>query len=86
MFNFRINMKKLQQLYNDRPHSPLETAVYWTEYVIRNKNESKELLKSQKVHLNLYQSNLIDIFAVFLLPLIMAIYIIQWTMKRTRKH
>jgi len=79
-------MKKLQQLYNDRPHSPLETAVYWTEYVIRNKNESRELLKSQKVHLNLYQSNLIDIFAAFLLPLIMVIYIMQWTMKRLRKY
>jgi len=78
-------MKKLQQLYNDRPHSPLETAVYWTEYVIRNKNESKELLKSQKVHLNVYQSNLIDIFAAFLIPLIVTIYIIQWTMKRLRK-
>jgi len=79
-------MKKLQQLYNDRPHSPLETAVYWTEYVIRNKNESKELLKSQKVHLNFYQSNLIDTSAAFLIPLIMTIYIIQWTMKRLRKH
>lgn len=86
MFNFRINMKKLQQLYNDRPNSPLETAVYWTEYIIRNKNESKELLKSQKVHLNFYQSHLIDICSAFLLPLIMAIYIIQWTMKRLRKH
>jgi len=86
MFNFRINAKRLQQLYNDRPHSPLETAVYWTEYVIRNKNESKELLKSQKVHLNFYQSNLIDISAAFLIPLIMTLYIIQWTMKRLRKH
>uniref|UniRef100_A0A2S2NK27 UDP-glucuronosyltransferase n=2 Tax=Schizaphis graminum TaxID=13262 RepID=A0A2S2NK27_SCHGA len=81
-----INMKKMQRLYNDRPHSPLETAVYWTEYIIRNKNESKELLKSQKVHLNLYQSNLIDIFTVLLLPLIIAIYITLWTMKRLRKH
>ncbi|XP_022163790.1 UDP-glucuronosyltransferase 2B4-like [Myzus persicae] len=78
---YTINMKKLQQLYNDRPQSPLETAVYWTEYVIRNKNKSKELLKSQKVHLNLYQSNLIDIFAAFLLPLIVVIYFIQWKMK-----
>lgn len=86
MFNFRINVKKLQQLYNDRPHSPLETAVYWTEYVIRNKNESKELLKSQKVHLNFYQSHLIDISAAFLIPLIITIYTIQWTMKRLRKH
>ncbi|CAI6362864.1 unnamed protein product [Macrosiphum euphorbiae] len=83
---YAIKAKRLQQLYNDRPHSPLETAVYWTEYVIRNKNESKELLKSQKVHLNFYQSNLIDISAAFLIPLIMTIYIIQWTMKRLRKH
>lgn len=83
---FRINMKKLQQLYNDRPHSPLETAVYWTEYVIRNKNESKELLKSERIHLNLYQTYLIDIFTAFLLPPIIAIYIILWTMKRLRKN
>jgi len=79
-------MKKLQQLYNDRPHSPLETAIYWTEYIIRNKNESKELLKSQKVHLNLHQSYLIDVFTVLLLPLIIAVYITLWTMKRLRKH
>jgi hypothetical protein len=79
-------MKKLQQLYNDRPHSPLETAIYWTEYIIRNKNESKDLLKSQKVHLNLHQSYLIDVFTVLLLPLIIAIYITLWTMKRLRKH
>jgi len=86
MFHFRINAKKLQQLYNDRPHKPLETAVYWTEYVIRNKNESKELLKSQMVHLNLYQLHLIDIITTFLLPLIVAVYFILWTIKRLRKH
>ncbi|XP_025199769.1 UDP-glucuronosyltransferase 2B18-like [Melanaphis sacchari] len=83
---YMINMKKLQQLYHDRPHSPLETAVYWTEYVIRNKNESKELLKSQKIHLNFYQSYLIDVFTVLLLPLIIAMYIILSVIKNLRKH
>ncbi|VVC32754.1 Hypothetical protein CINCED_3A004990 [Cinara cedri] len=70
---YRINAIKLQQLYNDRPQTPLETAIYWTEYVIRNKNESKGLLKSSLIHLNSYETCLIDVFAVCVLPIIIAI-------------
>lgn len=85
MLNFRVNAKKLQMLYNDRPQSPLETAIYWTEYVMRNKNESKDLLKSPKIYLNFYQSNFFDTIAVFLIPVI-AISIILWTMKHLQKY
>lgn len=80
MFNFRINAKKLQILYNDRPQSPLETAIYWTEYVIRNKNESKDLLKSSKIYLNFYQTYFIDLIAVFILP-VTVMSVILWKMK-----
>jgi len=86
IFNFRINSKKLQLLYIDRPHTPLETAIFWSEYVIRHKNESKELLKSSKIHLNYFQTYLIDVFVALILPLIIAICIISWTIAHIRKN
>lgn len=84
-FCFRINAKKLQQLYSDRPQSPLETAIYWTEYVIRNKDDTKEMLKSPIIHLNLYQTSLLDVFAAFLLPTVMTICTILWALRHLKK-
>ncbi|KAF6206589.1 hypothetical protein GE061_017823 [Apolygus lucorum] len=34
---YKRNAVELAKLYNDRPMPPLQTAVYWTEYVLRNK-------------------------------------------------
>lgn len=35
--SYSERMKALSQLFRDRPMSPLDTAVYWTEYVIRDR-------------------------------------------------
>ncbi|CAJ1086675.1 UDP-glucuronosyltransferase 2B20-like [Xyrichtys novacula] len=35
--SYRNNMKRLSQLHQDLPMSPMDTAVFWIEYVIRNK-------------------------------------------------
>lgn len=35
--SYRENMQRLSQLHRDKPMSPMDTAVFWTEYVIRNK-------------------------------------------------
>lgn len=34
------NMRRLSDLHHDRPMSPMDTAIFWTEYVIRNKGAS----------------------------------------------
>ncbi|XP_056156114.1 UDP-glucuronosyltransferase 2C1-like [Lampris incognitus] len=34
---YRHNMQRLSQLHRDQPHSPMDTAIFWIEYVIRNK-------------------------------------------------
>lgn len=31
-------MTKFQKLFRDRPMSPLDTAVWWTEYLLRNED------------------------------------------------
>ncbi|VVC33109.1 UDP-glucuronosyl/UDP-glucosyltransferase [Cinara cedri] len=34
---YKKKAKELSQIFLDRPVSPMETAIYWTEYVIRHK-------------------------------------------------
>ncbi|CAL8384442.1 unnamed protein product [Arctogadus glacialis] len=35
--SYRDNIQRLSRLHHDKPLSPLDTAVFWIEYVIRNK-------------------------------------------------
>lgn len=35
--SYRNNIQRLSQIHRDKPVSPMDTAVFWTEYVIRNK-------------------------------------------------
>ncbi|CAG7697624.1 unnamed protein product [Allacma fusca] len=35
---YSTNMKAMSALFRDRPKSPIETGVYWTEFVLRHNN------------------------------------------------
>uniref|UniRef100_A0A8C9X2U8 UDP-glucuronosyltransferase n=1 Tax=Sander lucioperca TaxID=283035 RepID=A0A8C9X2U8_SANLU len=35
--SYRNNIQRLSQLHHDQPMSPMDTAIFWIEYVIRNK-------------------------------------------------
>ncbi|XP_022607900.1 UDP-glucuronosyltransferase 2C1-like isoform X2 [Seriola dumerili] len=35
--SYRSNIQRLSKLHHDRPMSPMDTAIFWIEYVIRNK-------------------------------------------------
>lgn len=53
--------------------SALETAVFWTEYVIRHGNANN--FASPAIHLNFYQYFLLDIFVIILLIILSSIYL-----------
>lgn len=53
--------KKLSALYRDRPEHPLDTAVFWVEYVIRHNGAYH--MQSPGVHLNLLQYYSVDVLA-----------------------
>jgi glucuronosyltransferase len=55
-------MKRLSAVLNDQPQTPLERAVYWTEYVIRHKGARH--LRSAAVDLSWYQYLLLDVMLV----------------------
>lgn len=59
------NAKEVAARFNDRPMSPKETVVYWTEYVARNKGAP--YLRAAGNDLNFVQFYLIDVCAFLIL-------------------
>lgn len=58
-------VKTISNLYRDRPRHPVDTAVYWVEYVIRH-NGAKHM-QSPAVHLNFFQYHSLDVIGFIIL-------------------
>lgn len=67
---YRENARRLSRAYRDRPVSPLETAVWWTEHVARG--HGLPYLRSEGANLPWYQRHLVDV-ALFLLIAVLAL-------------
>ncbi|KAJ4434826.1 hypothetical protein ANN_23397, partial [Periplaneta americana] len=76
---YHKNAKELSELFRDRPHTPLETAVFWTEYVIRHKGAHH--LRSAAVDLSLYQYLLLDVIAFLILAATATIVVAYYALK-----
>lgn len=72
-------MKKLSEIYRDRPISAMDTAIYWIEYVIRYKGAPH--LRSAAVNLPFYQYLLLDVIGFCTLILITLIVTIYYSLK-----
>lgn len=55
---------ELSRRFKDRPKTPKEEIIYWTEYVI--KHEGAHHLKSAVLKFTWYQSSLIDVLITIL--------------------
>jgi glucuronosyltransferase len=64
---YRENVQRLSRIFRDQPLTPLEQAVYWTEYVIRHKGAPH--LRSAVLDLAWYQYFLLDVIAVLALAI-----------------
>lgn len=67
----------------DVPMSPVETAVYWIEYVIRNRNAPSFQYKGRDMPF--YQYFLLDVIAFGLAWLIFVILITYWVVKKLQE-
>ncbi|KAJ4448919.1 hypothetical protein ANN_00311 [Periplaneta americana] len=77
--SYRTNAKRLSQLFRDRPQSALDTAIYWTEYVIRHRGAPH--LRSAALDLTWYQYLLLDVILA-VIPLIIALrFIVPYSFK-----
>ncbi|XP_055846253.1 UDP-glycosyltransferase UGT5-like, partial [Episyrphus balteatus] len=68
-------VRKYSQKYRDRPMSPRESVVYWTEYVIRHRGAKH--MQSPVIHLNFFQKNSLDVLAVLVVVLYVSFVIIR---------
>ncbi|XP_077291127.1 UDP-glycosyltransferase UGT5-like [Arctopsyche grandis] len=73
--HYQNKAKSLADSFKDRPMTPLETSIYWIEYVIRHKGAS--VLKSPAVDMSIFVYFLIDLFLFFALVLF-SIFIIVY--------
>ncbi|KAM4615222.1 UDP-glucuronosyltransferase 2C1-like [Polymixia lowei] len=66
--SYKGNMTRLSRIHHDQPLSPLDTAVFWIEFVMRNKGAKH--LRVQAHHLNWFQYHSLDV-AAFLLAMVL---------------
>ncbi|KAJ9601561.1 hypothetical protein L9F63_000304, partial [Diploptera punctata] len=59
---YRENAQRLSKIFRDQPLTPLEQAVFWTEYVIRHKGAPH--MRSASLDLIWYQYFLLDVIGV----------------------
>ncbi|XP_076671911.1 UDP-glucosyltransferase 2 [Andrena cerasifolii] len=78
---YRKSMRKVSEIYKDRPMSALQTAVFWVEYVGRH----GKILQSAAVHLNWLQLNLVDVYGLLLGCAAAALYAVYYVL-RTLKN
>ncbi|XP_054259226.1 UDP-glycosyltransferase UGT5-like isoform X2 [Macrosteles quadrilineatus] len=76
---YRLQAQAVSAQFRDRPMSPLETAVYWTEYVIRHKGATH--LRSPAVDMPWYQLWLLDVLLVVCATFTALLIAVYWMAK-----
>ncbi|XP_053663196.1 UDP-glucosyltransferase 2-like [Anopheles marshallii] len=64
-------MKQMSRLFRDQPESPLERAVWWCEWVLRNPDAI--LLQSPAVYMSWFQKYSYDVLTFMLVALLAAV-------------
>lgn len=68
--SYRMNMQRLSSLHRDVPMKPLDTALFWVEYVMRHKGAAHLITESYKLPWYSYHS--VDVI-LFLLGVVLTI-------------
>lgn len=76
---YKMQVKNRQTLLKDQKESPLERAIYWTEYVIRHKGAYH--LQSPAKDLNFFQYYMLDVALVFIVLLLTSLGLISYMLR-----
>uniref|UniRef100_A0A8D8APN0 UDP-glucuronosyltransferase n=1 Tax=Culex pipiens TaxID=7175 RepID=A0A8D8APN0_CULPI len=77
--SYNAKMKRLSQLVQDQPETPLQRAVWWVNWVLRNPDVS--VLQSSVMKMGWMQKYLIDVFLfIVLCTIVIAVLIFKITM------
>lgn len=73
-------MQTLSREFKDRPMTPEESIVYWTEYVIKHNGTSH--LRTLGTNMPLYKYLMLDILVLFIFIFSSMVYIIYAALRR----
>ncbi|XP_051548857.1 UDP-glucuronosyltransferase 2C1-like [Myxocyprinus asiaticus] len=75
--SYKENAMRLSRIHHDRPMKPLDEAVFWIEFVMRNKGAKH--LRVEAHNLTWYQYHCLDVFA-FLITIVTVVLYISFKM------
>ncbi|XP_050427170.1 UDP-glucosyltransferase 2-like [Adelges cooleyi] len=81
--SYQTNAKKLSQRFKDRQLNATETAVYWTEYVIRHKGARH--LRTAAVGMPWWKYYLVDVISFITIVIFAVLYVIYFILKTVYK-
>lgn len=77
---YNENAKLISARYRDQPKTPLETAIFWVEYVCRHKGAYH--LQSASQQLNCWQYHNLDVVALLLFIPVFLLYVIYSLLRK----
>ncbi|XP_022521527.2 UDP glucuronosyltransferase 2 family, polypeptide A5 isoform X15 [Astyanax mexicanus] len=77
--SYKESMMRLSRIHHDQPMKPLDQAVYWIEFVMRNKGAKH--LRVEAHNLTWYQYHCLDVIAFLLSIVALVIFIFVKTCK-----
>ncbi|XP_066259819.1 UDP-glycosyltransferase UGT5-like [Euwallacea similis] len=81
---YKDNAKHRSRLYHDRPMPPMETAIYWVEYVIRHGGAPH--LKVAGKNLHWYEYFMVDVIAFLVLVISLVVFSLKFALKKVFKR
>jgi glucuronosyltransferase len=76
--SYQTNAKEVSRRFKDRPMSALDTAVFWIEYVIRNKGA--DFMKNPAIQLSWSAYNMLDVYGFLLIVFVTIMFVIFYGM------
>ncbi|KAG7242535.1 hypothetical protein INR49_020248, partial [Caranx melampygus] len=70
--SYRMNMQRLSRLHRDKPMQPLDTALFWIEFVMRHKGAAH--LRTESYKLPWYSYHSVDVI-LFLLTVALLVFL-----------
>lgn len=71
--SYRTNMQKLSRLHRDTPLKPLESAIFWTEFVMRHKGAAH--LRTEAYKMPWYSYYSVDVVAFLLCGVLLTVFV-----------
>lgn len=82
-FRFMENSLKLSKRFQDQPEKPLQRAIWWIEYILRNPNPKH--LRSPTIELGFIAANSFDVISLAVISIAVFVYAVVKIFSTSRK-